>query len=309
MGGLIRLVLTAPFLAMLVGCGGGGSGGGGGTQTPPAAVPPTITSATAATTAENTSGTVYTATAVEPQGAAITWDIAPGADAASFAIAANGNLSFRAPPNFDLPVDGNGDNVYEVAIRAGSANGAATQALRITVTNDREGIRVTRIATGLTDPVGIASTYNNLHFLIAERGGRVVELDGTNGAITERPNIAANVRAGEILDIVFSSGNSVFSDGVLLLTHSASDGLLLQGYSPTTGRKFARQIAAPWSSRVAGSLSPATACRARFSQRSAILGAPWRSKTGADTASCFQSPRATPMRAPAFRAGCCSMCE
>jgi len=248
---MMRLAVAPPCLAMMVGCGGGSSGG---SPTPTATVPPTITSAAAATTPENASGTVYTATALEPQGAAISWDIAAGADAARFAIAANGNLSFRTPPNFDLPADGNGDNIYEVAIRANSANGSVTQSLQIAVTNDREGIRVTRIATGLTDPVGIASTYDGLRFVIAERAGRVVEIDGATGVISEMPNVAANIRAGEILDILYASGGSSYSDGLLLLTHSAVDGLLLQGYSPTSGRKMSRQLAAPWSSRVAGSL-------------------------------------------------------
>src|SRR5690606_35516190 len=102
-------------------------------------------------------------------------------------------------PNFDLRADADGNNIYQVTLRATAGGQAVTRDLAITVTNDREGISVTRIATGLVDPAGMTLQLEQLRtrsypvLLIAEKGGRVLELDGQTGALTELPQVAANV--------------------------------------------------------------------------------------------------------------------
>ena len=69
--------------------------------------------------AENTSA-VTTVTAADPDaGAALTYSIIGGADAAKFVIDVNtGELFFVAAPNFAAPTDAGGDNVYDVTSRS-----------------------------------------------------------------------------------------------------------------------------------------------------------------------------------------------
>ena len=116
----MRVLLALPPL-LLTSCGGGGGNGGG---TPPAAnAPPTFTSLQTASVAENTSA-AYQATATDPNGDALTFAIDGGADAARFAITAAGALRFNAAPDYDLPGDANGDNIYTVQLRVSDASAA-----------------------------------------------------------------------------------------------------------------------------------------------------------------------------------------
>ena len=101
---------------------------------------PTITSGSSFTAAENqtTAGTV---TATDPDGNAVVYATAGGADAAKFSINSNtGALAFLTAPNFEAPADANADNIYEVIVSA-SDNIAApvTQAVTVTVTDATEG--------------------------------------------------------------------------------------------------------------------------------------------------------------------------
>ena len=94
---------------------------------------PTIVSAAAMTLAENTSAAGFVA-AIDPEGAAVTYAIVGGADAALLSIdAVTGALSFAAVPNFEAPADANGDNVYVVTVSASDGTSIATQAVTISV--------------------------------------------------------------------------------------------------------------------------------------------------------------------------------
>ena len=66
---------------------------------------------------ENGTGAVETYTAMDPEGAMITWSLA-GADAAAFDIT-DGALTFKAPPDYEMLADT--DNEYEVTILATDA--------------------------------------------------------------------------------------------------------------------------------------------------------------------------------------------
>ncbi len=80
---------------------------------------PTVTSAATASFAENGSGTVYTATATDPDaGATLTYS-STGADAALFNInATTGAVTFKSSPNYEAPADAGGNNVYDVNVTA-----------------------------------------------------------------------------------------------------------------------------------------------------------------------------------------------
>lgn len=96
---------------------------------------PTFTSPDTAAVAENATA-IMTVTAtheVQPP-AALSFTIAGGADAAKFQISLQGSLSFVAAPDFELPTDGGGDNVYEVTVQVDDgAGGTATQSIEVTI--------------------------------------------------------------------------------------------------------------------------------------------------------------------------------
>jgi hypothetical protein len=162
-------VLLAIGLA-LAGCGGGGGGGWPGVVN----TAPSYISPAAATVAENTSGTIYTATASDAQGDSVAYAIAGGADAAQFQISPAGALSFRTAPDFEVPADTGGDNVYEVTLSASDGAAQRTLALRVAVTDETGGpFAVRLVGTGaLTNVVGFGEDEaGNLH--IVSIGGSV----------------------------------------------------------------------------------------------------------------------------------------
>jgi hypothetical protein len=65
----------------------------------------------------------------------ITFSLAGGGDSHRFRITSGGLLSFELPPDFESPTDANGDNVYQVVVRADDGQGAsATRSIDVTVT-------------------------------------------------------------------------------------------------------------------------------------------------------------------------------
>jgi hypothetical protein len=97
---------------------------------------PVITSPDAVSVAENTT-TVLTVTASDadlpPQ--SLTYSIVGGVDQARFNMTTSGVLSFNTPPNFEVPTDANGDNVYVVILEASDGSLPSVQAILVTVTN------------------------------------------------------------------------------------------------------------------------------------------------------------------------------
>lgn len=84
-------------------------------------VPPTIDPSVPTTIEflENTVGTVVTVWATDDVG--VTAYTLEGPDADSFSIDDSGNTSFDAPPDFENPLDANGDNTYELTVEVSDA--------------------------------------------------------------------------------------------------------------------------------------------------------------------------------------------
>lgn len=99
---------------------------------------------------------VHTFTANEP----VTWSIDGGADAAKFAIAADGSLTFLAAPDFENPSDADGNNTYVVTVKAVDARGnTSTQTLTVTITNVDERAPV---ITGPSGGAGAAASAKSI---------------------------------------------------------------------------------------------------------------------------------------------------
>src|SRR6476620_1337121 len=98
---------------------------------------PVMTTAGIQTVAENTTA-VTTVTATDPDaGQALSYSIIGGADAGKFTIGSNtGALSFITAPNFDLPIDVDGNNVYDVTVQiSDGVDGVDSQAIAVKVEN------------------------------------------------------------------------------------------------------------------------------------------------------------------------------
>jgi hypothetical protein len=110
---------------------------------------PVMNSAISQSVAENTltTTTVYTAHAVDPEGAALSY-ILGGTDAGLFHLdATTGAVTFNSVPNFEVPADSDHNNVYDITLSATDhTNTTAAQAVAITVTDVNEAPTSTAIS-------------------------------------------------------------------------------------------------------------------------------------------------------------------
>ncbi len=246
---LCALSLSAAAAGLLAGCGGssggGGGGGGGGSNSPPA-----FTSAATASVAENSAGTLLTAAASDPDGDALTFSIGGGADAALFRITPGGALSFRDPPDFEAPADGNGDNVYEVTLSVSDGRASANQQVRITVTDNAAGsFAVRRVGSGFAEPVFLtALPGSGGRVLVVERAGRIEILDPATGAVAATPFL-------DITGQVSTAGERGLL-AVALAPDYATSGRAYVFLTALDGRIELRRYTSPASNRAA--LDPST---------------------------------------------------
>ena len=86
-----------------------------------------------------------------------TYSIAGGADAAKFTIdASTGVLRFISAPNFEVPTDVGGDNVYDVTVSVTDGALTDTQSIAVTVTDINEAPIITSNGGGASAAISIA---------------------------------------------------------------------------------------------------------------------------------------------------------
>lgn len=108
------------------------------------------------TISENTFGP-NTVTATDPDaGASLTWSIIGGADASLFTINGAGVVSLINAPDFEVPTDQNGDNIYEVIVQVSDGALTDTQTLNVTVTDANEAPVITSNGGGASATVLVA---------------------------------------------------------------------------------------------------------------------------------------------------------
>ncbi len=173
-------------ILLLAGCGGGG---GGNQPGPQPSQPPSITSPASANVAENSVGTIYTATATDPDGDALTFSLSGGADQTAFAITAAGALSFARIPDFEFPTDADQNNVYQVQLSVSDGTTSAVLNLAVTVTNvGPDAFEVTRVGAGFVAPLYLTSVPDGSgRVFVVEKAGRIRILNPASGAIAATP--------------------------------------------------------------------------------------------------------------------------
>ena len=191
-GSCISVRLGAAVVAMLLSSCSGGGGGAGGTPvppTPPANQPPAITSPATANAAENSAGTIYNATATDPDGNPLTFSLSGGADRAAFSITAAGALSFAQPPDFEEPTDADANNVYQVQLAVSDGTTSATLDLAVTVTNvGPDAFRVRRVGTGFSQALYLTAIPDGSgRVLVVQQGGLIRILDPATGTVAATP--------------------------------------------------------------------------------------------------------------------------
>ena len=109
----------------------------------------------------------------DEEGQTITWS-RTGTDAGDFTIDTNtGVLSFAQRPNFEIPADGGGDNVYNITVRArDTASPVNTRELEVVVTvtdvNERPDIDEDTVASYVEIEYDFTGTRPDVHTFTAE---------------------------------------------------------------------------------------------------------------------------------------------
>jgi large repetitive protein len=112
---------------------------------------------------ENTTAvTTVAATDADLPVQTLTYSIVGGADTARFQIDANtGALSFVVAPDYENPLDANGDNVYEVTLQASDGNGGTdSQILNVVVGDVPNQLTVTTVQDVLDGDVSSVEALN-----------------------------------------------------------------------------------------------------------------------------------------------------
>ena len=110
--------------------------------------PEITTSATTANVAENTTAVFTLAASDEDASETQTWSVESGDDGGKFNISSTGALTFKNPPNFEMPTDADTMNDYDVTVKVADAGGLSdTHTVSVTVTNVNEAPEITTTET------------------------------------------------------------------------------------------------------------------------------------------------------------------
>ena len=94
--------------------------------------------------------------------------LAGGADSALFGIdAATGHLFFLSAPDFELPLDADGDGVYDVIVRASDGALHDDLAIAVTVTNVNEAVAFVSNGGGDEAAVAVGENEGDVAVLLA----------------------------------------------------------------------------------------------------------------------------------------------
>ena len=180
---------------------------------------PVFTSPAAVSVRENQTAAYEAAT--DADGDALVYSLS-GTDAALFTINANtGEVSFIAAPDFEMPGDADGDNVYDITVTASDGTNSTNHNVAITVTNENDNIPV------FTSPAAVSAQENQTAAYEAaatdaDGDTLVYSLSGTDAALFTIDRDTGEVRFRVAPD--FEMPGDADGDNVYDITVTASDG-------------------------------------------------------------------------------------
>jgi Ca2+-binding RTX toxin-like protein len=177
--------------------------------------------------------------AADPDGTPVTFAIAGGADAALFAVdPAGGALRFKQGPDFEVPADAGGDNVYQVSVVASSGTLSAAQSFSITIRDVNENVTITSNGGGDAAAVAVAENLTALTTVAASGPGAVTfsivggadaadfTIDASTGALAfaQAPNFegTADTDHDNVYEVIVRASNGSTSDDQLLSVNLAN---------------------------------------------------------------------------------------
>jgi hypothetical protein len=172
---------------------------------------------------------VGTVSAVDPENNPVIYTLG-GADGARFSIVAStGAITFNTAPNFEVPLDQGGNNVYDITVSATDANGAvsAAQVVSVTVTNVNEGTVISSNGGGATAAITVDENQTGAITVVARDNiGATLTYSIAGGYDAAKFSIDA---ATGVMTFVsapnFESPNDFGMNRVYDVTVAATDGL------------------------------------------------------------------------------------
>ena len=184
-------------------------------------IPPAVFTSPAAVSVAEGQSAAYEAAATNADGDPLVYSLS-GTDAALFTINANtGEVSFIAAPDFEMPGDADGDNVYDITVTAFDGTNSTNHNVAIRVTNENDNIPV------FTSPAAVSARENRVAAYEAaatdaDGDPLVYSLSGTDAAL-----FTINANTGEVRFRVapdFEMPGDADRDNVYDITITASDG-------------------------------------------------------------------------------------
>ena len=172
--------------------------------------------------AENSTASVATYIATDPEEHEVIWSVV-GVDAARFSINTGRELTFIAPPDYEKPRDADNDNVYEVTVTASDGNLESTLDVKVTVTDINE-------VPIITGPATVSYAENDITFVAAYMANDLDDDELTWGITGTDVAWFSISRVGEL---TFNSApdyekpRDANKDNVYEVTVTASDGNLM----------------------------------------------------------------------------------
>ena len=165
--------------------------------------PPVLTGSTSVELAENSTTTVGTYTATDPERVTPTWDLS-GVDEDDFEIT-DGVLTFKSLPDREGATDANTDSVYHVTVEASDGNNTARLPVTITVTNVNEKPAFPATETGQRSVVENTGANQNIGVPVAaidpDLGDTFTyELGGPDASSFNFVTTTGQIRTKEALD-------------------------------------------------------------------------------------------------------------
>ena len=153
--------------------------------------------------AENSTTVILDLEVDDPENQAITFALV-GVDAALFTLSNQGVLTFNQAPNFELPADQGGDNVYTLEVQVSDGTNTVNQAVTVTVSdvNEAPTLNLVNPVTTLGQETDTSTRIKVADISISNDalGSNTTSLSGADADLFEIVGTELYLKAGTVLD-------------------------------------------------------------------------------------------------------------